>query len=98
MHNARLSFGVLEGFRVALGHVGRGIAIFVLERGQVSAHGVGVFPVGVVFGLDLADGELERLLVQVESGAIALPHVQRNVFGVEGFHHGARGLSEEVID
>ena len=41
--------------------------------------------------------ELERGLVEVERGPVALAHVEGDVLGVEGLHHGARRLVHQLL-
>ncbi len=41
--------------------------------------------------------ELERVGVEMERRAVALAHVQRHVFGVEAFRHGARRLVHQLL-
>ena len=41
--------------------------------------------------------ELEGCFVQIESGSVAFPDVERNVSGVERFNHGSSSLLNKIV-
>lgn len=68
-----------------------------LELAQIAPHRVRVLAVRIVLGLDLQDLEAQRVCIEVQSGPIALTHVQRYIFGVEALHHGTRCLIHKFL-
>lgn len=67
------------------------------EADQIALHGVGVFAIGVILGLDFVDGESQGVGVQMQGGAIALSDVKGDVLGVEALDHGSRRLVHELL-
>lgn len=62
---------------------------------ELLPHIVGVLAVGVVLALDVVDLVAERLCVEIESGSVALPDMERDVLGAEDLFHGVlRGAHE----
>lgn len=41
--------------------------------------------------------EFECSLVQIESGSVAFPHVERYVFSIESLYHSARRLVHQLL-
>lgn len=49
------------------------------QTDQSALHHVCVFAVRIVFGLHVANVEFQRVRVQVQRRAVALPHMQRHI-------------------
>lgn len=75
----------------------RSIHLTEILFGEVPFHGVRILAVSVILGLDLTDGELERVRVEIERGPVTFSNMQRNVFGLKTFHHGIGRLIHQLL-
>ncbi|EZA60281.1 hypothetical protein X777_13370 [Ooceraea biroi] len=72
-------------------------SFLVMETGKIALHGVRVFAIRVILGLNFRHLELQATRVQIESCTITPAHVQRNVFCTEAFHHRSGGLVHQLL-